>query len=52
MVITQADYLIDTQMLKVAATTTYANSILTYGTDPNAAPLGTMQFELGAFKDR
>lgn len=49
-VISQADYLTDTHMLKVMATTSYANSVLTYGTDPNAAPLGTMQFELGAFK--
>lgn len=48
--ITQADYLTDTKMFKVQATTTFENSILTYGTDPTGAPLGTMQFELGVFK--
>jgi hypothetical protein len=48
--IVQADYLIDLQMLKVAATTTFANSVLTFGTDPLSAPIGTMQFELGQFK--
>jgi len=48
--IVQADYLIDLQLLKVAATTTFANSVLTYGTDPLSAPIGTMQFELGQFK--
>ena len=48
--ITQADYLTDTQMLKVVATTTFDNSILTYGTDVSVGPLGTMQFELGSFK--
>jgi hypothetical protein len=48
--ITQADYLTDTHMFKVQATTTFANDILTYGTSPDAAPLGTMQFELGVFK--
>lgn len=47
-VITQADYLLDTKMLKVQATTTYANSVLTYG-DANG-PFGTMQFEQGVFK--
>jgi len=46
----QADYLIDLQMLKVAATTSFANSVLTFGTDPLSAPIGTMQFELGQFK--
>ncbi len=48
--IVQADYYTDTQLLKVAATTTYANSVLTYGTDPNLPSIGTMQFELGQFK--
>jgi uncharacterized membrane protein YgcG len=47
--ITQADYLIDLQMLKVAATTSFANSVLTFGTDPLSAPIGSMQFELGVF---
>jgi hypothetical protein len=46
----QADYLIDLQMLKVAATTSFANSVLSFGTDPLSAPIGTMQFELGQFK--
>jgi len=45
----QADYLIDLQMFKVAATTSFANSVLTFGTDPLSAPIGTMQFELGQF---
>lgn len=50
-VITQADYMLDTKMLKVTATTSYANSILTYGiSGPNGAPIGTMQFEQGVFK--
>lgn len=50
-VITQADYLLDTKMLKVTATTSYANSILTYGiSGPNGSPIGTMQFEQGVFK--
>lgn len=48
--IVQADYFSDTKLLKVAATTTYANSVLTYGTDPNLPSIGTMQFELGQFK--
>ena len=48
--IIQADYLLDTHMFKVAATTTFANSVLTYGTDPLAAPIGTMQIEQGVFK--
>ena len=48
-VITQADYLTDTKMLKVTATTTFPNSVLTYG-DTSAGPFGTMQFELGVFK--
>lgn len=48
-VITQADYLTDTKMLKVTATTTYANSVLTYG-DTVKGPFGTMQFEAGVYK--
>ena len=35
---------------KLLATTTFDNSILTYGTDVSVGPLGTMQFELGSFK--
>jgi hypothetical protein len=48
--IIQADYLTDTKMFKVAATTTFTNAVLTYGTSPDAPPLGTMQFEQGVFK--
>lgn len=48
-VITQADYLTDTKMLKVTATTTFTNSVLTYG-DAVTGPFGTMQLELGVFK--
>jgi len=48
--ITQADYLTDTHMLKVAATTTFTNAILTYSGSPDSAPFGTMQFEQGVFK--
>ena len=48
--IVQADYLTDLQILKVAATTSFANSTLSFGTDPLSAPIGTMQFELGQFK--
>jgi hypothetical protein len=48
--ITQADYLTDTKMFKVAATTTFTNAVLTYGGSPDAAPFGTMQFEQGVFK--
>lgn len=48
--ISQADYLTDLQMLKVTAATSFENSILTYGTDVSGGPIGTMQFELGAFK--
>jgi hypothetical protein len=48
--ITQADYLTDTKMFKVAATTTFTNAILTYGGSADAAPFGTMQFEQGVFK--
>ena len=48
--ITQAEYVIDLKLFKVAATTSFANSVLTFGTDPLSAPLGTMQFELGSFR--
>ncbi len=47
--VTQAVYLIDLQLLKISATTSFANSVLTFGTDPLAGAIGTMQFELGAF---
>jgi len=47
--ITQAEYLLDTKMLKVTATTPYTNTVLTYG-DTATGPFGTMQFELGAYK--
>ncbi len=48
--IISADYLTDTKMFKVAATTTFTNAVLTYGGSPDAAPFGTMQFEQGQFK--
>lgn len=48
--ITQAEYWIDLKLFKVAATTSFANSVLTFGTDPLSAPIGTMQFELGSYK--
>ena len=48
--ITQADYMLDTKMFKVQATSTFANDVLTYGTSPDAPPIGTMQFEQGVFK--
>ncbi len=44
--ISSADYVVDLQMLKIKANTTYANSILTYGINGGQA-IGTMQFELG-----
>ena len=47
--IIKADYYTDTNLLKVQATTTYANSVLTFGTDPNLPSLGSMSFELGQF---
>lgn len=47
--IVQADYLTDLQLLKIGATTTFANSVLTFGTDPLGGAIGTMQFELGQF---
>ncbi len=48
--ILQADYLTDTHMFKVQASTTFTNAILTYGGSPDAAPFGTMQWEQGVFK--
>ena len=48
--IISAEYFLDTKLFKVQANTTFANSILTYGTDPNSGPLGTMQIELGVWK--
>jgi hypothetical protein len=48
--IVQADYLTDTHMFKVAATTTFTNAILTYGGVAEGGAFGTMQFELGQFK--
>lgn len=48
--IISAEYFLDTKLFKVQANTTFANSILTYGTDPNNGPLGTMQIELGVWK--
>jgi hypothetical protein len=48
--VTQADYMLDTKMLKVQASTPYTNSTLTYGGDPAAGPFGTMQLELGVYK--
>ncbi|MCX6613344.1 MAG: hypothetical protein NTW74_21155 [Acidobacteria bacterium] len=48
--ILSADWSPDTKLFKVQATTTYANSTLTYGTVAEGGPLGTMQIELGVFK--
>jgi hypothetical protein len=48
--IVQADYLIDLQMLKVAATSTVTGAVFTYGTDPLGPALGIMQLELGQYK--
>lgn len=48
--IVSADYYLDTLMFKVVATTTETNPVLTFGTDPTSAPVGTMQFELGQWK--
>ena len=48
--IVQADYLTDTQTLKVAATTTGTTAVLTYGIDPLGPALGTLSFELGQYK--
>ena len=47
--IIQADYVTDTHVLKVAATTPSLNAILTYGIDPAAPPLGTMSLDLGQY---
>lgn len=46
--ISSADYVVDLQMLKIKANTTYANSVLTYGINGGQA-IGTMQFELGVW---
>jgi len=48
--ITQADYVSDLKLFKVAATTSFTNAVLTFGTDPNSPPVGTMQFEQGTWK--
>src|SRR5438094_8268879 len=48
--IVQADYFTDTQVFKVAATTTNLNATFTFGTDPLSGAIGTMQLELGQFK--
>lgn len=45
--ILRVDYKPDLQLLKVDATTSYANSTLTYGT--NGVPFGTMQLKLGVY---
>ncbi len=47
--ITAADYDPVTMLFKVKASTSYANSILTFGTDAASGPIGTMQFELGVW---
>ena len=47
--IASATYDPTTQLFKVSASTTFANSILTYGTVAANGPIGTMQFELGAW---
>ncbi len=48
--ITSADWDPVTLLFKVQAETSYANSILTYGTDAASGPIGTMQFEQGVWK--
>jgi hypothetical protein len=48
--IVSADWDPVTLLFKVQANTSYANSILTYGTDAASGPIGTMQFELGVWK--
>jgi hypothetical protein len=48
--ITSATYDPVTQLFKVQADTSFANSILTFGTDPAGGPIGTMQIELGVWK--
>ncbi|HXJ38672.1 MAG TPA: hypothetical protein VNH18_05310, partial [Bryobacteraceae bacterium] len=40
-----AEYSTVTQIFKVQATTSYAASTLTFGTDPTLGPLGSMQVE-------
>jgi hypothetical protein len=45
--ILSADWDPTTLLLKIKADTSYANSILTYGTDTSNGPIGTMQLELG-----
>ncbi len=44
-----AVYSIKVQQLTVAATTSVPNSTLTFGVDPNAAPLGTMRLQKGVY---
>ena len=44
-----AEYNTSTKIFKVTANTSYANSILTYGTDPKLGPLGNMQLDLGVW---
>lgn len=48
--IVAADWDPVTLLFKVQANTSYANSIMTYGTDAASGPIGTMQFELGVWK--
>jgi hypothetical protein len=45
--IVTAEYWSISKILKVNATTTLANSILTFGIDPNGPSIGTMQVETG-----
>ncbi len=47
--IISASYDPTTLLFKVSASTSYANSILTYGTTSANGPIGTMQFELGTW---
>ena len=48
--ISQADFALDTMLLKIHADTSYlADSVLTFGVD-GGGPIGTLQFELGTFK--
>ncbi|MEI7821211.1 MAG: hypothetical protein WCK55_09865 [Verrucomicrobiota bacterium] len=48
--IVSADWDPVTLLFKVQANTSYANSILTFGTDAASGPIGTMQLELGVWK--
>ncbi len=48
--ILSADWDPVTLLFKVVADTSYANSVLTFGTDAASGPIGTMQFELGQWK--